>query len=139
MMKNTLKYRSILPILALTGLLSGVVGFNLSSTASAQTIAPSPSPTLVPSRRHSHRLPRRIVRRLLRNASKRLGVHWKHLKYKATPRTFGNRCVFNFGEICPKIYQPIKGWVVKVGGKGKFITYHVAKNGKFVADPKAKY
>ncbi|MDJ0616987.1 MAG: hypothetical protein QNJ63_09610 [Calothrix sp. MO_192.B10] len=136
MMKYTLKYSvgGIVPLLILTGLMSGVAGFNFSNTATAESIVP-PS-TSIP--KPSSPLPKNIVKRLLKDASKRLGVPVRQLKLFAKPKIFPNYCVFNFGKICPRIYKPIKGWVVVVRGRGKSITYHVAKNGKFVADPKAK-
>ncbi|MDJ0799037.1 MAG: hypothetical protein QNJ51_19820 [Calothrix sp. MO_167.B12] len=136
MIKYTLKYSvsSIVPILALTGLMSGVAGFSLSNTATAQSIVPPSTPITTP----SSPLPINIVKILLKDASKRLGAPVKQLKIVATPKIFPNSCVFNFGEVCPDIYQPIKGWVVVVSGNGKSITYHVAESGKFAVDPKAK-
>ncbi len=140
MMKKTLKFstRSILPMLALTGLMSGVVGLSFSNTASAETIAQSVSPTVLPKPRHSSPLPRKILKRVLRNASRRLGVPKRRLRYKVTPKTFSNPCIFKFGQICTREYNPIHGWVVKVRSKNKSITYHVAKDGRYIADPKAK-
>ena len=82
-------------------------------------------------------LSRRIARRVIRDASRKLGVPRRHLIYKATPKTFSNPCVFNFGEICTREYRPISGWKVKVKGRGESITYHVANNGRYVADPNA--
>ncbi|MDJ0676194.1 MAG: hypothetical protein QNJ36_12550 [Calothrix sp. MO_167.B42] len=140
MMKNTIKFstRSILPMLALTGLMSGVIGLNFNNTATAQTTAPSQSLTVLPKSRHSSASPRRIFRRVLRNASRRLGVPKRRLRYKVTPKTFGNPCIFEFGQICTREYNPIHGWVVKVRSKNKSIIYHVAKDGRYIADPKAK-
>lgn len=140
MMKNTLKFstRSILPMLALTGLMSGVVGLSFSNTATADTVAPSHSSTILAQHRRSSRIPRKILKRVLRNASRRLSVPHRRLRYKVTPKTFGNRCIFEFGQICTREYKPIKGWVVKVRSKNKSITYHVAKNGRYIADPRAK-
>jgi hypothetical protein len=127
--------RSILPMLLFTGLLSVMTGFSFSNIASAETM--TAPPTVVPTATDSATLPRRIAKELLRDASQKLGVPSRQLRYEATPKTFGNECEFNFGEICTREYKPIKGWIVVVSGQEKSITYHVAKTGGFVADPKA--
>lgn len=127
MMKNTIKFstRSILPMLALTGLMSGVVGLSFNNTATAQINAQSKSLTVLPKHKHSSPIPRMILRRVLRNASTQLGVPKRRLKYKVKPKTFANPCVFQFGQICTREYNPIHGWVVKVSSKHKSTIYHV--------------
>ncbi|WP_242054838.1 hypothetical protein [Nostoc flagelliforme] len=83
-------------------------------------------------------LPKTISYAILTDASNRSGVAIADLTItKATPRTFGNSCVFGFGEVCIQIFDPIEGWEVIVKVKGQFWTYHVNKDGsQIVLDPK---
>jgi hypothetical protein len=44
--------------------------------------------------------------------------------------------VFNFGEVCTQIFDPISGWEVIVKVKSQFWTYHVDITGtRIVLDP----
>ncbi|MBE8967771.1 hypothetical protein IQ277_16370 [Nostocales cyanobacterium LEGE 12452] len=85
-----------------------------------------------------HILPKTIAYAILTDASNRSGVAIADLKItQATPKTFGNSCVFGFGEVCIQIFDPIEGWEVIVKVKGQFWTYHVNKSGsQIVLDPK---
>ncbi len=98
-------------------------------------------------------LPKAIADAVLSDASKRSGVGIADLKItQATPKTFGNPCQFNFGEVCTQQYDPVEGWevivctqqydpvegwevIVKL--KEQSWTYHVNKSGsQIVLDPK---
>ncbi|MBW4642160.1 MAG: hypothetical protein KME23_03945 [Goleter apudmare HA4340-LM2] len=83
------------------------------------------------------KLPKAIANKVLSDAAKRSEVAIANLKItQAKSQTFSNSCTFNFGEICPQIYQPVEGWVVTVQVKGQSWTYHVNKSGKqIVLDP----
>ncbi|WP_413173576.1 hypothetical protein [Anabaena azotica] len=82
-------------------------------------------------------LPRDISTAVLRDASLRSGVKMADLKIsQVTPTTFGNRCMFEFKEVCTKEYRPIQGWVVVVKVKEQSWTYHVSQSSQIVIDPK---
>lgn len=83
-------------------------------------------------------LPRAIAQKILRDAANRSGVRINNLKItEVTPQTFGNPCIFQFGEICTKELNPIEGWRVVVQVKDQAWTYHVNKPGtQIVLDPK---
>lgn len=86
----------------------------------------------------SNRLPKRIANAILSDASNRSGVSIAELQItQATPKTFANPCIFNFGEICTREYRPIKGWEVIVQVREQSWTYHVDISGsQIVLDPK---
>nr|WP_322658390.1 hypothetical protein [Dendronalium sp. ChiSLP03b]MDZ8204658.1 hypothetical protein [Dendronalium sp. ChiSLP03b] len=88
----------------------------------------------------SQTLPRAIANAILSDASKRSGVTINNLKItQATAKTFGNLCIFNFGEVCTREYRPIEGWEVVVRVRQNSWTYHVNKSGtQIVLDPKVK-
>ncbi|MEI6370404.1 MAG: hypothetical protein WCO49_11940 [Nostocales cyanobacterium ELA608] len=71
------------------------------------------------------------------NASKRSGLAVNSLKItQSIQKTFSNSCVFNFGEVCTQIFDPISGWEVIVKVKSQFWTYHVDITGtRIVLDP----
>ncbi len=75
---------------------------------------------------------------ILRDASKRSGVPIRELQItQATAKTFSNPCVFKFGEVCTKEYNPIKGWEVVVRVRDDSWTYHADSSGwQIVLDPK---
>ncbi|KAB8332159.1 hypothetical protein SD80_021955 [Scytonema tolypothrichoides VB-61278] len=83
-------------------------------------------------------LPKEIEDAILGDASKRSRIPTSNLKVtKVTAKTFGNPCEFNFGEICTKEYNPIKGWEVLVQVGKQSWTYHVNESGsQLVLDPK---
>jgi uncharacterized protein YcnI len=82
-------------------------------------------------------LPGDISTAVLRDASLRSGVKIADLKIsQVTPKTFGNRCMFEFKEVCTKEYRPIQGWVVIVRVKQQSWTYHVSQSSQIVIDPK---
>jgi hypothetical protein len=83
-------------------------------------------------------LPKAIADAILGDASRRSGVAIADLTItQATPKTFGNPCQFNFGEICTQQYDPVEGWEVIVKVKEQSWTYHVNKSGsQIVLDPK---
>jgi hypothetical protein len=84
------------------------------------------------------KLPKALANAILRDASKRSHVPIRELEItQVTQKTFGNRCRFNFGEICTEEYNPIYGWEVLVQVREQFWTYHVDKSGsQIVLDPK---
>ncbi|HEY9801826.1 MAG TPA: hypothetical protein V6D25_15820 [Leptolyngbyaceae cyanobacterium] len=87
-----------------------------------------------------NQLPRAIANNILSDVSRRFRVPRRELQItKATSRTFGNPCEFNFGEICTREYRPIQGWEVVVQGRNQSWTYHVNQSGtQIVLDPKTK-
>ncbi|NMG19852.1 hypothetical protein [Brasilonema bromeliae] len=87
---------------------------------------------------NSNGLPRRIENAILRDASKRSGVPIRELQItEATAKTFSNPCIFKFGEVCTREFNPIKGWEVVVRVQDNSWTYHVNESGsEIVLDPK---
>ncbi|WP_017316231.1 hypothetical protein [Mastigocladopsis repens] len=86
----------------------------------------------------SNILPRRIANAILRDASKRSDIPIRELQItQGTRKTFGNPCVFKFGEVCTEEFNPIEGWEVVVRVQDDSWTYHVNKSGsQIVLDPK---
>ncbi|MEH1919967.1 hypothetical protein [Nostoc sp.] len=85
-----------------------------------------------------HTLPKAITDAILSDASSRSGVEIADLKItQTTPKTFGNLCKFNFGEVCTQQSDPVEGWEVIVNVKEQSWTYHVKKSdSQIVLDPK---
>ncbi|MEH2286867.1 hypothetical protein [Nostoc sp.] len=83
-------------------------------------------------------LPKAIADAILSDASSRSGVGITDLKItKTTPKTFGNLCQFNFGEVCTQQYDPVEGWEVILKVKEQSWTYHVNKStSQIILDPK---
>ncbi|GAB1539427.1 hypothetical protein NUACC21_20930 [Scytonema sp. NUACC21] len=83
-------------------------------------------------------LPKRIANAILRDASKRSNLQIRDLQItKVTSKTFGNPCIFKFGEVCTREFKPIEGWEVNVQVRNDSWTYHVDKSGsQIVLDPK---
>jgi hypothetical protein len=86
----------------------------------------------------TNKLSKKIANKVLSDASKRSGLAVNYLKItQSTQKTFSNSCVFNFGEVCAQIFDPISGWEVIVKVKSQFWTYHVDNTGtRMVLDPK---
>ena len=76
---------------------------------------------------------------VLQDASKRSGVPVRKLKIEdATRKTFGNPCMFKFGEICTKEFNPIDAWEVSVQIQRRSVTYRISLDGSRLAvDPNA--
>ncbi|MBC5793649.1 hypothetical protein H5968_00365 [Sphaerospermopsis sp. LEGE 00249] len=89
---------------------------------------------------NASQLPRNIASKVLNDVANRSGVNRNSLSiYSSTSKIFSNSCVFNFGEVCAEIYQPVEGWVVVVKVKEESWTYHVNKSGsQIVIDQKIK-
>ncbi|MBP5971479.1 hypothetical protein HW132_01690 [Brasilonema sp. CT11] len=87
---------------------------------------------------NSNDLPKRIENRILQDASKRSGVPIRELQItEATAKTFSNPCIFKFGEVCTREFNPIKGWEVVVRVGDNSWTYHVNESdSQLVLDPK---
>ncbi len=85
----------------------------------------------------NNQLPKKIANVVLSDASKRSGLAVNSLKIiQSTQKTFSNSCVFNFGEVCAQIFDPIQGWEVIVKVKSQSWTYHVDITGvSMVLDP----
>ncbi len=83
-------------------------------------------------------LPKAVADAILSDASSRSGVGIADLKItKTTPKTFGNLCQFNFGEVCTQQYDPVEGWEVIVKVKEQSWIYHVNKStSQIILDPK---
>jgi uncharacterized protein YcnI len=123
--------QTIIFTLALTGLLA--CGMDITNNNPSLAV---PSPQQVQS--SPDNFPQRISKAVLQDASKRSGVKISKLKITQVEfTTFGNSCIFKFGEICTKEYRPIKGWKVVVGVKDQSWTYHVNQSGSQIfLDPK---
>ncbi|AFZ28154.1 hypothetical protein Cylst_6188 [Cylindrospermum stagnale PCC 7417] len=135
-MKSIIKLfpQTVVLTLALTSLLACGIGITSKNNAVA---VPSPE-QLQLSQNSQNTLPKAISRAVLRDAAKRSGVRIAALKItQVTSQTFSNPCLFNFGEICTKEYNPIQGWEVIVQVQDQSWTYHVNKSGsQIVLDPK---
>lgn len=83
-------------------------------------------------------LPKAISQAVLRDAARVSGEKIPNLQItQVTSTNFSNPCVFKFGEICTKEYNPIPGWIVIVQVKEQSWTYHVKKSGsQIILDPK---
>ncbi|MGM3304460.1 hypothetical protein ACSQ6I_00465 [Anabaena sp. WFMT] len=125
--------QSIVLTLALSSLLA--CGLDISNNKTSVAI---PSPEQTQLAQNQNNLPRDISRAVLRDAAKRSGVKMPDLKItQVTATTFGNPCIFRFGEICTKEYRPIRGWKVVVQVKDQSWTYHVNQPGsQILLDPK---
>jgi uncharacterized protein YcnI len=127
--------RSVILTLTLTSLLFGGIGCIDNNSGVA---APTIEQTQIS--QNSQRLPQKIARAILSDASRLSGVAIANLKItQAKSQTFGNPCVFKFGEICTREYRPIRGWEVIVKVKDQSWTYHVNLSGtQIVLDPKVE-
>ena len=87
------------------------------------------------------KLPRRIRRKVLQDASQRSGIPTRRLRIKgATRKKFGNPCVFKFGEICTREFNPIEGWEINVSVRGESVLYHSNLDGsQIIVDPNASF
>ncbi|MDZ7995323.1 MAG: hypothetical protein RM022_010560 [Nostoc sp. EfeVER01] len=133
--KSTFKSpRGIFLTLVLTSLLS--CGFGLIENNSAGAI-PYPEGTQV-SQSQANELPKAIANKILRNASRNSGLRKRELEItQVTSKTFSNPCLFKFGEVCTREYNPIEGWEVVVKVRQDSWTYHVDKSGRqIILDPK---
>ncbi|NJM68788.1 MAG: hypothetical protein HC862_00425 [Scytonema sp. RU_4_4] len=158
-LNKTLKSsKGVLLTLTLTSLLSsglGVVGNNSAVASEEEQIQNSHSSIQISqttnqnssysriqisqtTNQNSNVLPRRIANVVLRDASKRSGVAIRELQIsQTTTQTFSNPCVFKFGEVCTREFNPIKGWEVVVRVQDNSWTYHVNESGsQIVLDPK---
>ncbi len=83
-------------------------------------------------------LPVMVQNQILTAATSQAGLPPTNIKItQATAKTFGNPCVFNFGDVCTFDYRPIEGWEVLVAVRGQTWTYHIDKTGSQIAiDPK---
>lgn len=151
---------SVVFILFFTSLLSSAMGLSLSKSAFASTMRfqgtrnpprvialtdtaqiesqlVSQSPQTY--RQESKKLPRKITRKVLRDTSKRSGLPFRRLKIEdATRKTFANPCIFKFGEVCTREFNPIEGWEVTVRVREQLVTYHVDRTGsQIILDPSA--
>jgi hypothetical protein len=83
-------------------------------------------------------LPKSISQAVLRDASKRYGIKVSDLQItQVTSTIFSNPCIFKFGEVCTREYNPIPGWIVIVQVQKQSWIYHVNKsNSQIILDPK---
>ena len=83
-------------------------------------------------------LPKSISQAVLRDASKRSGIKVSDLQItQVTSTIFSNPCIFKFGEVCTREYNPIPGWIVIVQVQKQYWIYHVNKsNSQIILDPK---
>ncbi|MFM6755904.1 MAG: hypothetical protein ACKPJ4_07365, partial [Dolichospermum sp.] len=85
----------------------------------------------------TNKLSKKIANKVLSDVSKRSGLAVNFLKItQSTQKTFSNSCVFNFGEVCAQIFDPILGWEVIVKVKNQFWIYHLDNSGtRMILDP----
>jgi uncharacterized protein YcnI len=83
-------------------------------------------------------LPKSISQAILRDDSKRSGIKVSDLQItQVTSTIFSNRCIFKFGEVCTREYNPIPGWIITVRLQEQSWIYHVNKsNSQILLDPK---
>lgn len=83
-------------------------------------------------------MPGAYIDAVIMDAARRAKVSPAAIKILSSqPKTFGNPCEFNFGEICTKEYRPIAGYEVMAQVQGKPWKYHVNQAGtQVVLDPK---
>ncbi|MDB9491151.1 hypothetical protein PN478_11535 [Dolichospermum circinale CS-534/05] len=83
-------------------------------------------------------LPKSISQAVLRDASKRSGIKVSDLQItQVTSTIFSNPCIFKFGEVCTREYNPIPGWIITVRLQEQSWIYHVNKsNSQILLDPK---
>ena len=139
---NTLKSpKDVVLTLALTSLLSSGIGLGGNNSAAAfpgsENMSGESISQLSDLPQQSNRLPRAIALRILRDAQQRSSIPIRELQItQVTPRTFSNPCIFKFGEVCTKEYNPIEGWEVVVQVQKQSWTYHVDQSGsQIVLDP----
>ncbi|MHC5594366.1 MAG: hypothetical protein ACYTXC_00055 [Nostoc sp.] len=126
--------RGVFSMLVLTSLLCCEFGLIENNSAGA---IPSPNSTQL-SQLQANELPKAIANKILGDASFRSGLRKRELEItQVTSKTFGNRCEFNFKEICTKEYNPVEGWEVVVKVRQDSWTYHVDKSrNQILLDPK---
>jgi uncharacterized protein YcnI len=82
---------------------------------------------------NAEKLPESIRRVLLRDAAAWTGLSEPAIKIlDAQQRTWGNRCEFSFGSVCPANYAPISGWQVTVQARQLRWVYHISQDRKQV-------
>jgi hypothetical protein len=138
---NSSKFRKgVVATLALTSVLSFGQGFTGNYAAEA---APRGEPIELSQRLPEHfrnranRLPRRIANAIIRDAARRAGVSNGQVRItQANRKTFANPCIFNFGEVCTREYNPIQGWEVVVRVERQSWLYHADESGsRIILDP----
>ncbi|HCQ22902.1 MAG TPA: hypothetical protein DIU28_16170 [Anabaena sp. UBA12330] len=89
-------------------------------------------------RLNQNTLPKSISQAVLRDASRVSGVKSSNLQItQVTSTNFSNSCIFKFGEVCTREYNPIPGWIVIIQVKEQSWVYHVNKSGsQILLDPK---
>ena len=130
---SRLSFKSIAPLaFALTNLM-------MCSAANAPAIAaelPNRSPLLLaqtPAPREVP-MPGAYLSAVLQDAYKRTNLPPATLRVnQVKSTTFGNPCVFNFGEVCTNEYNPVEGWDVLVQGNNQTWNYRVDKTGSKIA------
>jgi uncharacterized protein YcnI len=91
----------------------------------------------LPSTDTAGRLPAAVETALIRDAIQRSRLSATQIDIRqATPRTFNNACIFNFGDRCTREYRPIEGWEVEMRVGSQTWTYHVDQSStRIVLDP----
>ena len=86
----------------------------------------------------TQRLPEAVERRVLQDAARRSQVPVNQLRIgQVTEQVFSNTCVFEFGDRCLTLNEPIAGWTVVVPVKGVPWTYHVDRTtNHLILDPR---
>ncbi|MBW4512304.1 MAG: hypothetical protein KME64_38295 [Scytonematopsis contorta HA4267-MV1] len=80
-------------------------------------------------------LPSRVRDAVLKDAADWSGLRREQLRIvKSEAKTWGNSCEFAFGQVCPTIYDPRKGWIVTVNSGNQLWVYHTLENGSIKLD-----
>ena len=138
---NALKSpKDVVLTLALTSLLSSGIGLGGNNSAVAFPGSENMSGERISQLsdlQQLNRLQHAIALRILRDAQQRSSIPIRELQItQVTPRTFSNPCIFKFGEVCTREYNPIEGWEVVVQVQKQSWTYHVDQSGsQIVLDP----
>lgn len=70
-----------------------------------------------------------VLAAVLKQASAQLNVPASSLKIvDAEQKTWSNPCMFNFGKICTREYNPIAGWQVTVANSAQRLVYRTDKS-----------
>ncbi len=133
--------KEVVLTLALTSLLSSGIGLRDNNSAAAfpgSENMRSERISQLSERQQSNRLPHAIALMILRDARQRSSIPIRELQIKEShTKNFSNPCIFKFGEICTREYNPIEGWEVVVQVQKQSWTYHVDRSGsQIVLDPK---
>ncbi len=114
------------------------LGVGLASSEQSWAQSVSGSPMQLAQAQPTQQLPGAVERQVLQDAARRSQVPVKQLRIgSVTEQVFSNTCVFEFGDRCLPLNEPIAGWTVVVPVKGVPWTYHVDRTSNhLILDPR---